>query len=755
MGITKTGTGTWTIRGNNNHTGTNRVYAGTLSLQSSAALGSTAAGVVTQEGVTIEVTGGTALNKGTVWTLLSAGGASSLKSSAGTNSIACGGVTMSSTLPIDVSSGASLEIKNTGAMSGGSMGITKTGAGELILSSSANTFTGPVTVNEGTLTVQSIANGGANSSLGAGSGALSTVRIVGTLKNTGSGGQSNRVVEFDSTRPTINSSGTNLVSLQMISQFPADSERTIVLDGTNAQNNVLNSKIKNISKYVSTGNLSGGITGRYSHTATLLNDGRVLFVGGWKGTDATTYANCEIYNPATGTWSSTGSLLLTPRKQHTATLLDDGRVLVVGGRSTTATLSTCEIYNPISGTWSSAASITGTRRWHTATLLNDGRVLVAGGNASNGDPVATCQLYNPITNTWSAAGSMPVTRDKHAAVKLNDGRVIVISGGLMGAVYTATCNIYNPSTNTWAVTGSISGSRLWPRAVLLDDGDVLMTGGYAASGGASNSCQRFSLSAGTWTTMASSTFTRQEHDMVNLGDGRIFIDGGSANNSSEIYDVDKNQWYLAGTNSSARYGLSATLLQSGDVLVAGGAESILSTDVYTVNHRNVSVEKSGTGKWILSDDDLSYTGTTTITNGTFDLGSTARSLTGGVSITGGTLQNGSATLTSDVTASGGSILCALAGSGKTLDVVGGEVYLYPPAENTYTGGTTVDSAAVLTLKTDANPSTVGSGKVLGTGSTIVDGELRTAAGGDQKGKLRYGGGLTFGTGAKLHIGSAS
>jgi hypothetical protein len=88
-------------------------------------------------------------------------------------------------------------------------------------------------------------------------------------------------------------------------------------------------------------------------------------------------------------------------------------------------------------------------------------------------------------------------------------------------------------------------------------------------------------------------------------------------------------------------------------------------------------------------------------------------------------------------------------------VVGGEVYLYPPSDNSYTGGTTVDSSAVLTVKVDSNPSTAGTGKALGGGSVLVDGELRTAAGGDQKGKLRYGGGLTFGTGAKLHIGSAS
>ncbi len=94
--------------------------------------------------------------------------------------------------------------------------------------------------------------------------------------------------------------------------------------------------------------------------------------------------SAEIYDPALGTWSSTPSMS-TARADHTATLLQDGRVLVSGGRSADAdanTSASAEIYDPALGTWSQTGSMTAERELHTATLLLDGRVLVSGGFAS-------------------------------------------------------------------------------------------------------------------------------------------------------------------------------------------------------------------------------------------------------------------------------------------------------------------------------------------------------------------------------------
>jgi hypothetical protein len=111
---------------------------------------------------------------------------------------------------------------------------------------------------------------------------------------------------------------------------------------------------------------------------TLLTDGRALVAGGITPVDANgnvaVVASAEIFNPASGTWAATGSMG-TARYSHTATLLSDGRVLAAGGASTQAS---AEIFNPASGTWVATGSMTAARRAHTATLLSDGRVLAAG-----------------------------------------------------------------------------------------------------------------------------------------------------------------------------------------------------------------------------------------------------------------------------------------------------------------------------------------------------------------------------------------
>ena len=125
------------------------------------------------------------------------------------------------------------------------------------------------------------------------------------------------------------------------------------------------------------------------HTATLLQDGRVLVVGNGGETSPSSRA-ADLYDPATGRFSKTGSMK-TGRWLHTATLLQDGRVLILGGRSPQGLgLHSAEIYDPRSGTFSSAGSMREGRQQHTATLLPDGRVLIAGGFWSDGQNGGSC-----------------------------------------------------------------------------------------------------------------------------------------------------------------------------------------------------------------------------------------------------------------------------------------------------------------------------------------------------------------------------
>ncbi len=168
------------------------------------------------------------------------------------------------------------------------------------------------------------------------------------------------------------------------------------------------------SGFVLTGSM---ITPRFVHTATMLNNGMVLVAGGY---NSSYLASAELYDPTTGTFTSTGSLN-TARYAHTATRLNNGLVLIAGGYGSGGILSGAELYNPTTGTATVTGSLNGARYYHTATLLNDGTVLIAGGNG--GGAVATAELYNPATGTFTLTGSLNAAREYHTATLLNNGLV--------------------------------------------------------------------------------------------------------------------------------------------------------------------------------------------------------------------------------------------------------------------------------------------------------------------------------------------
>jgi len=217
------------------------------------------------------------------------------------------------------------------------------------------------------------------------------------------------------------------------------------------------------NRWTPTGSMS---VDRYDFTATLLRNGRVLVVGGYSLSSVGRSTELsELYDPATGRWTSTGSLR-TARRNHTATLLPDGTVLVAGGFNSDGWLRSAELYDPTRGRWSRVAPMTTAREGASATLLGTGRVLVAGG----GNPSATrsAELYDPSSGRWSATGSMT---DYHggAAALLQDGRVLVAGGG--------TGDVYSPATGTWTPTGPMVYPYASAAAALLPNGQVLYAGG--------------------------------------------------------------------------------------------------------------------------------------------------------------------------------------------------------------------------------------------------------------------------------------
>jgi hypothetical protein len=143
---------------------------------------------------------------------------------------------------------------------------------------------------------------------------------------------------------------------------------------------------------------AGSLTeARYGHTATPLPDGRVLVVGGWGSGGSVALA--EVWDPATDTFGPAGSLA-EARSSHTATRLRDGRVLVVGGGFVGGEFghgfsASAEVWDPTTGDFGPAGSLTEARLTHTATLLRDGRVLVVGGEGIDEQPLASAEVWGP------------------------------------------------------------------------------------------------------------------------------------------------------------------------------------------------------------------------------------------------------------------------------------------------------------------------------------------------------------------------
>ena len=267
------------------------------------------------------------------------------------------------------------------------------------------------------------------------------------------------------------------------------------------------------------------------NSATLLLDGRVLLAGGHN--NVRVISGAELFDPTTGKWSDTGSLSVG--RDPVATLLADGRVLAAGGidwfTDSGKAHSEAELYDPNTGEWTPTGSMTTARYAHKATLLNDGRVLHVGGYQEGDVLLASAELYDPKTGLWKTTGDLPSSRVAFSLVKLHDGRVLIVGGftGLSSKTrtYVASAALYDPKTGYWSETKPMNARRAGFSTTLLPNGKVLVAGGWAESQRELKEAELFDPATQTWHFVASMNVARRNHRATLLSDGRVLVIGGS------------------------------------------------------------------------------------------------------------------------------------------------------------------------------------------------------------------------------------
>lgn len=320
-----------------------------------------------------------------------------------------------------------------------------------------------------------------------------------------------------------------------------------------------------VGRIVRTGDMT---VPRFDHTATLLPNGKVLIAAGM-ARNGLTEPTAELYDPSTGRFSLAGKLASPRGWGSTATLVQDGKVLIVGGASgswcsASCYLATAELYDPTTNTFTRTASMTEPRAGARAILLKNGDVLIVGGNLSSESvPTSTAELYHPSTGTFSRTGSMQ-NGGPTALVLLKDGRVLALGSG---------AELYDPSSGRFSTEGNFLTPRGKFGAVLLRGGRVLVAGGQVdgARGPTTADTEIYNPATEKFTVGPELNLKRYKlmKAIVALNSGEILVAGGA--DQPELYNPVSRSFHLVAGSKLDGYCFStATLLPNGDVLLVGG-----------------------------------------------------------------------------------------------------------------------------------------------------------------------------------------
>lgn len=326
------------------------------------------------------------------------------------------------------------------------------------------------------------------------------------------------------------------------------------------------------------------------HTVTLLKNGDVLIAGGTHSDGSNDNYQDKAYRfvPGTEMFEAAGTMTVE-RGEHVAALLDDGRVLVAGGKNDQDYLKSAEIFDPskpAAQAWSAVPDMFKHRWGHTATTLNNGEVLIAGGFYSN-DSSDTIVLFDPVNNNWKQPSAIfNEARRGHTATLLANGKVL-FAGGIQGSgslwttTYLDSIEIFDPTSGKMTLSKAVmSKQRTGHSATLLPSGKVLIVGGVCL-----NNCKAtakqvddiYDPATDTISPLAHAGDLPSTHVAVLLKDGRVLVAGDvdeTTYNMVLAYDPKGGGfWSTLPSLAIGRWSAGGTILNDGTVLVVGGVTS--------------------------------------------------------------------------------------------------------------------------------------------------------------------------------------
>jgi N-acetylneuraminic acid mutarotase len=306
---------------------------------------------------------------------------------------------------------------------------------------------------------------------------------------------------------------------------------------------------------------------RVSHTATLMKNGNVVIIGG-VGKNKT-LSSIEIFDADQNQFYKAGRLK-TPRYMHAAVRLNDGRILVAGGmhkiNDNKSILRSIEVFNPKTNRTSMIGKLNTARSSLTAELLSNGKVLFIGG--ANNTPLRTAEVFNPVTQKIEKTLRMVFSHSDFDSIKTSEGKIFVFGGNGSGPA-----SIEKLEINRFKKVSELSVGRFGLIATELSSGDILLTGGFTRAR-TLNAAEIFNPASNTVQTLPPMHEVRDAHTVTPLQNGKALIAGGANMGKStptmEIFDPSTNTFSSIAPLQQPRSSHTATTLTDGRIIFIGG-----------------------------------------------------------------------------------------------------------------------------------------------------------------------------------------